>query len=284
MIPVRGADVSVIQGTVPWKDLAAVLSFAFARCQVGNDGKDLRFDANVAAMLEFGILPSAYHFPFALRHLDPVAQADLFAKASLVGHDAHPLGADKGELPPAFDLEWPPPDGPKGWAARGLDADFIVDWALACLARMTANTGVKPIVYSYPYFIQACSKAKNFAGLMKYKLWIAGGPQYEKGDGHIPDLDKERPPIVAGWGGDWLFWQHDGNGGRRLPNGADADFNVFRYDVATLHALAQATEPQLPAPDPVEVLLAHQATSNLIVEDAVAVMRAERAAAIAEAA
>ncbi len=265
-----------MQGAVPWKALAAELAFAFARCQVGNNGKDTFFDANVRGMVENGIVPFAYHFPFPLLHLEPAAQADLFAKASATGTDAHPLGANAGEGPPAFDLEWPPPEG---WAARGLTADSIVDWALACLAKMTANTGVRPIIYSYPYFLQACSKAKNFAQLMTYKLWIAGGPQYEKGDGHVPDLDKEKPPIVPGWGGDWLFWQHDGNGGRRLPSGADADFNVFRYDIAALRLLAQATaqEPFSSGPDPAEITLMHGGASELILEDETARLRAARA-------
>ena len=62
----------------------------------------------------------------------------------------------------------------------------------------------------------------------KYPLWIPGGKQYVNGNGAIPDLSKEKPPIIPLWGDDWSIYQHDGNGGRKMPNGIDCDFNVFR--------------------------------------------------------
>ncbi len=209
----------------------------------------MRYVENIHASADAGIMGTPYVFPFPLPHIDPVEQAKVFAQSSVV--DGHLVGS-LGDLPPAYDLEWPPPEQ---WAARGCTADQIVDHALASLEQMTGDYGRPPIVYSYPYFLAALSKAKNFGKLMAYPLWIAGGAQYQNGDGHVPVRNDdgtwaESPPTVAGWGSNWLFWQHDGNGGKRLPNGVDSDFDVFRYDLLTLAQLAKGTsEPDIQVPD-----------------------------------
>lgn len=273
--PVQGLDVSAIQGNVPWKALAlAGHRFAFLRCQVGNETtRDVKFVDNVRAAKDNGFFLAPYDFPFPLPHLDPVAQADLFAKSADI--DGHPLGAEKGELPPAYDLEWPPPEL---WAKWKCSANQIIDWSLKCLERMEQNWGCKPIIYSYPYFLQSISKGDGFLSFMQYKLWIAGGAQYENGDGHLPDLTKEGPPKVPGWGSDWLFNQWDGNGGKRLPNGVDADFNVYRYDLASLERLCQSLaddDRAIETPRDLSTIFAK--TSELIVEDSVHAYRQERA-------
>lgn len=275
IVPIQGMDVSAMQGgSIPWlAERHRGTEFVYLRCQVGNNAlRDVQFSENVRLAMLAQFFCGAYFFPFPLPHLDPVAQADMFNIASMVS--GHCLGSFIGELPPAYDLEWPPPED---WAKRGCTADQIVDWSLVCLECMTINSGgILPIIYSYPYFLQAISKAKNFAKLLKYKLWIAGGAAYVNGDGHIPNLIKEQPPKVAGWGGAWTFWQHDGNGGRRLTHGVDADFNVFRSSRAELERLCQ--QPRDDAPDTLpDLSLILQATSNLIVEDGIHAFRQERA-------
>lgn len=240
---VRGADVSPVQGRVPWKAVSAFLAFAFARCHVGNNAwTDPTFVQNVQGMFDAGIIPGAYLFQFPLPHLRPIDQVILFEKSAKFA--GRLLGEGPGELPPALDLEWP---APHEWAKWGCTADQIVEFALLTLAAMESSWGVLPVVYSYPYFLQAISKAKRYSELKKYPLWIAGGSQYLNGDGHVPDLAVERPPTVPGWGENWLFWQHDGNGGGRLPNGVDVDFNVFRHDLATLKAFCAGAKPPVPA-------------------------------------
>lgn len=283
MAAVQGIDISAVQGpNVPWKKLvAAEIDYAFLRCHVGNNGRDALFAKYVAAGSDEGILLAPYFFPFPLPHLTPENQADLFIASAVV--NGAPLGSRKGELPPAFDLEWPPPEEWKKW---GCTADQIVDWAIACLDRLEVAYGRAPIIYSYPWFLKSISTAKNFTLLMRYKLWIAGGAQYLNGDGHVPDLTKEQPPAVNGWGHDWLFWQHDGNGGKRLPGtGIDADFDVFRYDLATLRTYADIREDEIVADTlPEMARLAHAMSSTLIVEDAVHAYRQERAQRMLEAA
>lgn len=276
-IPVQGLDVSPVQGrTIPWAaERKRGSDFVFSRCHVGNNTwTDPTFAENSQKASDAGLFVGAYFFPFPLPHLKPIDQVKLFLQSALVR--GHVLGTERGELPPAYDLEWPPPEE---WAKWKCTADQIVDWSIECIEALVEQIGRQLVVYSYPYFLSALSKAKNFAKLMTSKLWIAGGNQYLNGDGHIPDLNRERPPKVAGWGSDWLFWQHDGNGGRRLTHGVDADFNVFRmsYDeLARLCRVEGTIEEEVPDTLP-ELSVILQSTSKLIVEDGVHAFRKRRA-------
>ncbi len=281
---VQGLDVSVIQGaSVPYPALRALgHEFVFVRCQVGNNaGRDTLFEANIRRAKDAGLFCTPYLFPFPLTHLDPIAQADIFLQATML--DGHPVGADIGELPQAYDLEWPPPEE---WAKRGCSADQIVDWSLAALDRMHTNTGQAPIIYSYPYFLQMLAKAKNFPMLLKYKLWIAGGPQYRNGNGVVPDVTKQQPPKVVGWGNDWLFWQWDGDGGKRIPGiNVDADFNLFNGELVDLARLCQSNEAKDVVVTPEDIAVMHAEASSLIMDDELHAYRQARAnVIIAEAA
>ncbi len=279
---VQGTDVSALQQTVRFDLLKeAGHEFTFIRCKVGNEkGIDVRFAENVRRARGEGLYTAPYFFPFPLPHIDPLAQCAGFLAAAMV--DGDPVGGNRGDLPPAYDLEWPPPEE---WAKWKCTADQIVDYALAQCARIHDDYGIAPIIYSYPYFLSALSKAKNFASLMKYSLWLAGGTQYKNGNGIVPRRDDngvwlDRAPIVPGWGDTWLFWQHDGDGGKRLPgSGVDADFNVFRFDSTALGQLAQAIEgpPPILVPD---INTIHAMAANVMAEDALHAYRQERTAAI----
>lgn len=258
---------------------AAGTEFCWLRGKVGNNpGRDTLFEENAKILAEAGVVRSRYDFPFPLRNLNPVEQAKTFGEAALV--DGIPLGAKNGEMPPAYDLEWPPPEQ---WTSRAIDADFIVDFALAQLAQIEADASCAPIVYSYPWFIASLAKAKNFASLLRYRLWIAGGPNYINGNGIVPVAWK--PPVVAGWGDGALFWQWDGNGGRRLPGtNVDADFDLFKGTREEFDVLCKVDQPAStqPSPPPMEVIIAQAAAT--ILEDGVHAYRQERADAILNAA
>ena len=277
---VQGTDVSVLQGTVPYAALKKIgHAFSFIRCKVGNNpGVDARFVENVRRARGEGLFPGPYFFPFPLPHLDPKVQAKAFLAAALV--DGEPVGSMRGDLPPAFDLEWPPPHE---WGKWKCTADQIVDWSLECLAEIRLAYGIAPVIYSYPYFLQSIAKARDFPALMTYQLWIAGGGQYENGNAGTPRRDEngvwlDKPPLVAGWGGNWMFWQHDGNGGQKLPGGADSDFNVYRFDLADLERLVQVLDDG-PAPSFVPdmaTIIAMRA--NVMAEDVIHEYRQERIA------
>lgn len=276
MAAVQGLDVSAIQGTlVPYTALYALgHSFVFVRCQVGNNvGRDTIYQDNIRRAKDAGLFVTPYCFPFPLPHLDPIEQADLFLKSSMF--NGHPVGSNIGEMPQAFDLEWPPPEE---WQKRKCTADQIVDWALAALERMHLNTGQAPIIYSYPYFLQMLAKAKNFPMLLKYKLWIAGGAQYVNGNGRVPDLAVVQPPKVVGWGTNWLFWQWDGNGGKKLPEiGMDADFNVFNGQLFDLARLCQSNEAVDLVITPEDISVMHAEASSIIMDDELHAYRQARA-------
>ena len=278
---VQGTDVSVMQNTVPFDKLkAAGHEFTFIRCKVGNNpGIDTRFVENVRRARDAGLYVAPYFFPFPLAHINPMAQVAGFLDAAMVDGDA--VGGNRGDLPPAYDLEWP---APENWAERGCTADQIVDYACAQLARIHDDYGIAPIIYSYPYFIASLSKAKNFAHLMKYNLWLAGGPQYKNGNGQVPRRADDgtwldNAPKVPGWNDTWLFWQHDGDGGKRLPTGVDCDFNVFRFDSTALGQLAQTIDgaPPILVPD---LNTIHAMAADVMADDALHGYRQERIAAI----
>lgn len=223
---ILGLDASSVQGLLQIAALdAAGCKILFAKCQQGNDGKDPDFERNIAAARAAGWRCGAYHFLYPLPKLDPVAQAEGFFKAS-------PLGSADGDLPPALDLEWPDPD--TGWKKWGCTAQEVSDFARRCAERMTELYGRKPIIYIYPYFENSLiHSGADVAWLAEYPLWIAsyGGT---------------KPTIPAPWT-DWTFWQFDGNGGRKMPNGGDADFDYFNGDEAALEAFCRLAPVERPA-------------------------------------
>ncbi len=223
---IRGLDASSVQGLLPIQSLdAAGVRFLIHKCQQGNDGKDPYFERNVLSARNAGWRVGAYHFLYPLPHLDPKAQAEGFFRAS-------ELGTLDGDLPPALDLEWPDPD--KGFANWGCTPAQVADWGAACAERVTELFGRKPLVYTYPYFMSKL-RAGDVAWLEAYPLWIASYAA--------------KPLIPAPWT-DWAVWQYDGNGGERMPNGVDADFNRFNGDEAALAAFCRVGPETFPHTNP----------------------------------
>lgn len=207
----RGFDASVIQGILDPASLTEY-RFAFLKCQQGNDGKDPVFEKNRKALTEAGIVVGAYHFAYPLPHLDPKAQAKLF-------YDACP---DITLV--ALDFEWP---APEQWAKWSCTPVQVGEWTRICLEEMTRLYGRRPIVYTYPWFCTALIRGgADLAFLIDYPLWIAS---YSK-EPVIPE-----PWKTVGW----LFWQDDGNDGKKLPNGVDADFDLFNGTEEDLQDLVQ---------------------------------------------
>ncbi len=220
MSTLKGLDASSVQGVldIPALD-AAGCRFVIAKCQTGNAGKDPCFERNIAAARAQGWTVGAYHFLFPLPHLDPVKQAEGFFAASQ-------LGASDGELPPSLDLEWPDPDA--GFAKWGCTPSQVSDWSRRCAERVTELFGRRPLIYTYPYFMAKLHTA-DVSWLADYPLWIAsyGGA---------------KPTVPKPWA-DWTMWQYDGNGGARMPNGGDADFDYFNGDETALREFCRVSKP-----------------------------------------
>ncbi len=225
VVPViRGIDASSIQGLLDVPSLSE-FRFAILKCQQGNDGKDPLFEKNRAALKAAGIFVGSYHFCYPLPHLDPKVQAAGFFAAS-------DCGTNLGELPVFLDFEWP---APQEWAKWGCTAVQIALWTKACLEEMTGLFGHRPIVYTYPWFVTALLQGgADLSFMSSYNLWMA---DYRFAGKEI--VDGMSPVIPGPWKArGWLFWQHDGNGGLKLPNGVDADFNVFNGSEEDLRKLA----------------------------------------------
>ncbi len=133
-----------------------------------------------------------------------------------------------GRRPLFLDFEWPEPEK---WTKWGCTAAQISDWCRACAGEVERLTGIAPIIYTYPYWWAAVSKA-DVSWAARVRLWLAA---YVKGWPKPGDSPKVPKPWTS-----WLFWQWDGNGGERLPNGVDADFCVFNGTEEDLQALIVA--------------------------------------------
>lgn len=264
---IRGVDVSIFQGEVDWKSLAAMgVRFAYLRCSIGNEpGVDVKFVANAKRAREAGIAVGPYHFAFPLPGLDPRRQAKhAFALASV---DGRALGLDEGELLPAFDLEWPPPEN---WARWKCTAVQIRDWGLVYLDEAARLWGCRGPVYTYPWFWRKLSEAGGLAEYARNPLWMAD----YSASGRVP-RDDERPKIPAPWDGDSLWcWQHDGDGGLRMPNGVDIDFNVIP-DELTLSAFTRSSSYWGTPVEDVEPIPAVM-RSNAMIDEAIRGYRANR--------
>lgn len=233
---IRGLDGSAAQGDIPFESLTSDIRFGIFKAQQGNDGFDPYFWKNVKKATDLGIVPGAYFFAYPLPHLDPRDQAKMFFDRS------RGFGSNKGELPPFIDLEWPEViarDAHKGWKEWKCSPKQISNFAKELASEMTALWGVKPIIYIYDWWWECIRNGAPAYGFpegadvswaAEYDLWMAHYINRWPVPGEKP---KVPPPFK-----DWRFWQFDGNGGLRLPNGADCDFCVFNGEQSDLIALA----------------------------------------------
>lgn len=224
---IRGCDASAVQGAIPLWHTGPELRFVILKAAQGNDGFDSFFKRNVDAALSEGREPFPYCFAYPLPGStpgrDPKEQAKLFVDRT--------LGASRAmEGRPFFlDYEWPEPNLWKKW---GCSASQIADWCAANAEEVERLTAVTPVIYTYPYWWHAIGSP---AWAAHYPLWIASYPT-EVGW----PKEGDQPVIPKPWSS-YTFWQFDGNGGLRLPNGVDCDFCVFAGDEADLQKFAGKT-------------------------------------------
>lgn len=217
---VKGIDVSAIQGNnVNWPAVAAAgIAFACIKCGDGNNGIDPYYVKNIEGATRAGLKILTYHAVFPLpndpNHLnrDPVGQATF--------HYQH---AQKG-FPVSIDLEWPTPEQ---WQNYGINRQFIIDWTLSYLTTYEQLSGIKPLIYTYPYYCRVLQPPPQFS---QYPLWIAS---YQAS-----------PEVPAPWS-NWTMWQ-DSSGPYHLPvSGVAVDTNKVR-DLSLWN-----TQTVLPASEPV---------------------------------
>lgn len=225
----KGIDVSSAQGKVQWDKLGPIgLRFCFIKSAEKDYPVDTTFAANVAGARAAGLVVGTYMVPHPIPSLDPKEQAQ--RHCSLSGA----LGAKSGDLPPVADLEVP---APQDWAKYGCSAGQIRAWLLAYLAEVEALWGVAPLVYSYPYWLQAIGVASE-PEFARYGLWMADYSRFPKSW----PTDGSSPVIPKPWAS-WTFWQHAGGTAMNLPGGGPVDTSVFNGDATALQALCARPTP-----------------------------------------
>lgn len=207
----RGIDVSDAQGSVPavqWQAVALDKSFVYNQARTGNDGNDRYFDQNVAGQRAAGMTVGAYLFCYCLPDdpahpgRDPEDQVQAFYEA------ADGLGGSAGELPPALDLESPPPER---WGADGISPAFLEDWTGRAVDKTLALFGVLPVIYTYPWWATQARLQK----VGTCPLWLAayGGSKLR----WAPPWSAASPAAILQVG------NGTGSLAYRLPNGEGVD-------------------------------------------------------------
>lgn len=192
-------DVSKYQGEFDYDAIRdSQVVAAVAKATEGTKYTDPFFFKNAARCIRNVIWGGAYHYfrPEQRAH----EQAAHF----------YDVAEDATDIIPVTDFETL-----KGVAPR-LAAQRVLEFIQHTNSAWNVE---RSLFYSYPYFIQqllaqAPDEMVEIAKLTY--LWIA----------HYKDPTGE--PWNPGPWKDWDGWQWDGDGGLRLPNGVDADFNWFR--------------------------------------------------------
>jgi lysozyme len=202
---VKGIDVSYYQERIDWRAVkSSGVEFAFIRVSDGSNFIDPRFEENWRGARAAGVKRGAYQF--FRSNKDPIVQADLLLE--------HMGALEDGDLPPVIDVE----------STDGQSSATIQRKVQQWLDRVEHVTGVKPIVYTGPYFWQDQVKpSNNGAAFAGYPLWIA-------------HYGTDCPLIPAPWSR-YDFHQFT-DAGRHPGIGGNVDTNTFAGTRADLDALS----------------------------------------------
>ncbi|MDP2341992.1 MAG: GH25 family lysozyme [Deltaproteobacteria bacterium] len=148
---VKGVDVSYYQERINWASVkAAGVDYAFIRVSDGSTFIDPRFEENWRGARAAGVKRGAYQF--FRSNKDPIVQADLLLE--------HMGPLEDGDLPPVIDVE----------STDGQSKATIIAKVQRWVDRVEAVLGVKPIIYTGPYFWQDQVGSRDFG---EHPLWIA---------------------------------------------------------------------------------------------------------------
>ncbi len=201
----RGIDISQYQNTVNWTQVGnANVKFVIARASSGDNYADPQYANNRAGAAAENIPFGAYHYakPNGTTQ-DAIDEANFFVATAAPAN---------GDIIPVLDLE----------QTGGLSRGRLEDWVAAWLNRVENQTGVKPMIYTSPYFWQtAIGNSTRFAR-RKFPLWIA-------------NWDVSKPTVPANnWSGHgWTFWQYSDCGS--VPGAGNSqgcvDLDRYRFNM-----------------------------------------------------
>jgi GH25 family lysozyme M1 (1,4-beta-N-acetylmuramidase) len=186
---VPGIDVSKWQGDVDWTKVGSTsIRFVIMRATIGNlPGQPLAMDPKyleyLAGATANGLIVGAYHRAnVGLGVNDATNEADYFVDHARI---------EGGDILPVLDIE----------KDHGLTPDQMVDWVRTWVQRVLARTGVRPMLYSSPYFWTVRMGNSTWFADHGYPLWIA-------------HWGVTSPTVPAGnWSGHgYRFWQWTSKG------------------------------------------------------------------------
>jgi len=201
---------------------------------------EYRADAGFTERMQYaraaGMLRGAYILPHF--ELDNIAdQVNLFLQT---------VGSEKGELPPALDLESPGGNWPVGKPLFKKIKDS--------LDRMAQAFGRKPIIYTSQSIVRQF-QIINPAWGQDYDMWVAAYPYADFANklfytdpNSPPQWSSKYPPQPDGYK-PWVIWQFSDHGRIAGMGHENVDFDLFKGTYADLLKWANATAPT-PQPDP----------------------------------
>jgi lysozyme len=229
-----GIDVSNHQGAIDWHAVAgAGYGFAFIKATEGDFFQDEFFGRNWQQSKAVGLLRGAYHFARPSSGT-PDVEAQFFLDC--VGEAG---GITEGDML-VLDIE---DEKYHGGGAYGN----VGNWSLGFCEYVEEATGVKPIVYTGPWYVARPGVNFNaFPQLAEYPLWLAS---YQD---DMPTAPHPWPFVS--------FWQFTDKG--RVPGvSGDCDLNLFNGAADRIALLGKPPikpEPPIdpPKPDPLAELAA----------------------------
>jgi lysozyme len=210
---VPGIDVSYYQDTIDWNGVAndGNVKFAFIRYSDGLSFHDSQWNNNWQGARAAGVMRGAYQL--FRSNQNPIAEADALANA--IGQ------LEPGDLPPVIDVE----------TTDGQSSSTIARHVDQWLNEVQAKLGVRPIVYTGPYFWR---DSVGGADETASPLWVA---HYGTNCPYVP------PPWTS-----WTFHQYTDHGNVQGIHAAGTDFNVFGGTMDQLTALTVGGTGSTPPP------------------------------------
>src|SRR5258706_6169937 len=213
----------------------------FAYIKASEYHADAGFTERMQYAKNAGILRGAYILPHFENTAAPVPdQVNLFIQT---------VGSDKGELPPALDLESPGGNWPVGRPLFNKIKD--------CLDRMSQAFGRKPIIYTSQSIVRQF-QIINPAWGQDYDMWVATYPYADFAaktfytDPNNPPQASSKYPLQPDGYKPWIIWQYSDHG--RLPGMGheNVDLDLFKGTYPDFLKWANAKAPTPVTPSPVQ--------------------------------
>lgn len=203
----RLVDLSSHQPTIDWGQVAVNYAGAIVKCCGGTWYRNPHYQEQLAGARGAGMVVGHYHFAHEGENPGPGAEAE--AEYFLRNADVRP-----GELV-ALDIE-----------DTGVPGD-LSDWALTWLTMVEGVLGMRPLIYSFPNYIQVHNLGT--AALARYPLWYASY--------RTPYAMQPWPATPGRWTRITMWQWSGGTTVPGIPN--DTDDNLFDGDRAALLALGK---------------------------------------------